>query len=429
LTNLKEMIFSKISELVSMEIIKAAVLKLVSMLNPAGAIVQLVLGIYRVVKFFIDKWDTIKQLTNAILDSITNVALGNIAGAAGYIESTMAKGMTLVISFLASIFGLGGIVEKVKALIKKISDPVQLAIGKVVGWIVDKGKALFGKLFGGKDKKDERTNEQKQADLDKAIKEAEMLQVDPKASESNIKNGLKSIKKKYQMRSLVLILDNVEGTKETVHVEGEINPKKKSKNTTLEVDGVLKVSVISSNPPPMSNVGAIDIGPPKGWGYDPSDPIGGKGSHKVFEEKVGQALAKTTNLPVAEKGKKGVLPQSLTVRDLVREPKTGAFEKQPDFVLLDKGQVEVFEATLDAKFEIGTTGTGEKQLSHKRIQLAGTVLGLARMYPGVPIVFNIVTHKKLEGDLEKTLEIELKNLRKQVAKEKLKNPIQIIWRS
>ncbi|MBW7899572.1 hypothetical protein B188_00300 [Candidatus Brocadiaceae bacterium B188] len=149
LADLKEMIFSKIAELVSIEIIKTAVVKLISMLNPIGAIVQLVLGIYRVVKFFIDRWNTIKQITNAILDSITNVALGNISAAADYIEQTFAKGITLAIGFLASIFGLGGIVDKVKGLIKKISDPVQAAIGKVIDWVIEKGKALLGKVVGG----------------------------------------------------------------------------------------------------------------------------------------------------------------------------------------------------------------------------------------------------------------------------------------
>ena len=149
LKGFKEMVFAKISGLITFEIIKAAVTKLVSMLNPAGAIVQLVLGIYRVVKFFIDRWETIKQITTAILDSITNVALGNISAAAGYIEKTMAKGITLVISFLASIFGLGGIVSKVRNLIKKISAPVQLAIGKVVGWAVEKGKILLKKMATG----------------------------------------------------------------------------------------------------------------------------------------------------------------------------------------------------------------------------------------------------------------------------------------
>ncbi|MGK7957434.1 MAG: DUF4157 domain-containing protein [Crocosphaera sp.] len=145
LTNLKEMVFSKIASLVSMEVIKAAVSKLLSMLNPAGALVQLAMTVYRVIKFFIDNWETIKSVAMGILKSIAMVALNNIGPAAAFVEKVLAQGMKLIIGFLARIFGLGGIVDKVKALIKKISDPVQKAIGKVIDWIVAQGKKLFRK--------------------------------------------------------------------------------------------------------------------------------------------------------------------------------------------------------------------------------------------------------------------------------------------
>jgi hypothetical protein len=146
LSNLKEMIFPQVTQLVLTEIIKAAVVKLVSMLNPAGALIQAVLAIYRVVKFFLNWWETIKELVRAILDTITSVALGQIDKAANFIEKVMAKGMKLVIAFLARVFGLGGIAAKVKKLIDKIGAPVRKAIGKVIDWIVGKAKKLFGKV-------------------------------------------------------------------------------------------------------------------------------------------------------------------------------------------------------------------------------------------------------------------------------------------
>lgn len=153
LSNLKEMFFSAITKLVLGEIVKVAVVKLVSMLNPAGAIVQLVLTLYRVIKFFIDWWQTIKDVASGIINSITMVALGKLKGAANFVEGLLAKGMKLVIAFLANIFGLGGIVKKVRDLILRISKPVRDAIRKVIAWIVKKGKSLFGKLIkGGKAK-------------------------------------------------------------------------------------------------------------------------------------------------------------------------------------------------------------------------------------------------------------------------------------
>lgn len=233
LSNLKEMLFAKISELVTIEIIKAAVLKLVSMLNPVGALVQLVLGIYRVVKFFIDKWATIKQLASAMLDSITNVALGNIAGAAKYIESTMAKGLTLVISFLASILGLGGIADKVKGLIKKISDPVQLAIGKVVGWIVEQAKKLVGK-FVSKLKGAERTPEEKEKALHSGVAAAEAVMnryAGRKVAKLLVTPALAAIRLRYRLATLDVLPDGEYWT-----IEAAINPvqKKKTKAKTAE---------------------------------------------------------------------------------------------------------------------------------------------------------------------------------------------------
>lgn len=145
LSNLKEIFFSKIATLVSTEIIKAAVTKLLSMLNPAGAIVQLALTLYRVIKFFIDNWETIKSVAQGILNAIGIVALNQVGQAAAFVEKVLATGMKLIISFLARIFGLSGIADKVKTLIKKISDPVQKAIGKVIDWIVAQGKKIFGK--------------------------------------------------------------------------------------------------------------------------------------------------------------------------------------------------------------------------------------------------------------------------------------------
>lgn len=52
--------------------------------------------------------------------------------------------------------------DKVKNLIKKIAAPVQKALDKVVGWLIEKGKALVGKMFG---KKGDKKVEGKKGDL------------------------------------------------------------------------------------------------------------------------------------------------------------------------------------------------------------------------------------------------------------------------
>lgn len=151
LTNLKDMVISQITQLVTTEIIKSAVTKLLSMLNPAGALVQLIMTLYRVIKFFVDNWSTIAEIASGIISTVTQVALGALGGAAGFIEKVLAKGMQMIISFLARIFGLGGIADKVKDLLKKLGGVLIKARDWAVNWLVEKGKELYEKVFGKKE--------------------------------------------------------------------------------------------------------------------------------------------------------------------------------------------------------------------------------------------------------------------------------------
>ena len=96
-------------------------------------------------------------------------------------------------------------------------------------------KKLFAKAFG----KDKRTDAEKMADLKKAIAEAEALQKKPKMTDPELRKGLNSIKTRYKMVSLSLMVDKTDEAAglETVYVEGEINPKYKSGKSTIEIEG------------------------------------------------------------------------------------------------------------------------------------------------------------------------------------------------
>src|SRR5262249_6984517 len=157
-------------------------------------------------------------------DSILSIAKGAIGGAAAYVEATLAKAVPLVISFLASLLGLGGISDKIRGIIEKIQEPVNEAIDWVIKKAVDMVKAV-GKMlgFGKKDEKpDERTPEQKQADLDAGLNEADAVLQDKLTPLSKLQKQLIPIKHKYRMTSLdfaVVSEDNAEG-EETVQAVG-----------------------------------------------------------------------------------------------------------------------------------------------------------------------------------------------------------------
>ena len=82
---------SQVKEMVSVEIIKAGIVWLISMLNPASAFVKACKMIYDVVMFFVEKAAQIKEFVDSILDSVESIAGGGVGAVAGYIEKTLAK--------------------------------------------------------------------------------------------------------------------------------------------------------------------------------------------------------------------------------------------------------------------------------------------------------------------------------------------------
>jgi hypothetical protein len=139
LSELKDQLIAQVSEMVTTEVVKAAVMKLVSMLNPAGAVVQAIIAVYNTVTFFIDKAKQIAAVVAAFIDSIASIAAGQVSAAASKVEQTLANTLTVVIAFLAKFAGLGGIPAKVTGIIKKIRKPIDKGLDKIVAWL---GKML-----------------------------------------------------------------------------------------------------------------------------------------------------------------------------------------------------------------------------------------------------------------------------------------------
>ncbi|MEH2064481.1 MAG: DUF4157 domain-containing protein [Nostoc sp.] len=97
------------------------------------------------------------------------------------------------------------------------------------------------KKTGKSGKLDDRTAQQKQADLKQGVAAAHKLLQDEKISLEEVKEKLPTIKSKYKMTSLKLVIDNETAKEETVHIEGKVNPEtegppiKKQKVDTSEV--------------------------------------------------------------------------------------------------------------------------------------------------------------------------------------------------
>ncbi|MBW4643003.1 MAG: DUF4157 domain-containing protein [Goleter apudmare HA4340-LM2] len=236
LSNLKDVVIDGIKSFVTDSIIKAGVTWILGLLNPAGAFIKACKAIYDIVMFFVERGSQIIALVNAVLDSVGAIASGAIGAAAGFVENALSKAVPVVISFLAALLGVTGITDKIRAVIAKVQEPVN----KAIDWVINKAYNLVkaaGKLLGfGKDKDDkpdQRNEQQKKADLNQALQESNELLKQEGMTSAKVKQQLPAIKSKYKMTSLELVVVSESKNKETVRVNGKINPGDNSPDTDL----------------------------------------------------------------------------------------------------------------------------------------------------------------------------------------------------
>jgi Domain of unknown function (DUF4157)/DNA/RNA non-specific endonuclease len=222
-------VIDKIKSFIMEKVIIAGITWIIGLLNPASAFIKACKAIYDIVMFFVEHGSQILDLVNAIIDSITAIASGQIGQAAAFIEKSLARAIPVIIGFLAGLLGVGGISEKIKEVIDSIRKPINEAIDWVIHKVVGLVKAAGGLLGFGKkpddDKPDERTPGKKAADLDSAMAEANKLADQPDATAESVTAGLVPIKQKYRMN--ILELDPESG--DEYEIVGEINPRKEKK--------------------------------------------------------------------------------------------------------------------------------------------------------------------------------------------------------
>jgi len=236
LTNLKQMAIDAVMDFVKSKVVEAAVTKLLSMLSPAGAVIQAIIAIYNTVMFFVERIKQIAAVAASFIDSIATIASGNIGPAANRVEQTMAGLLTLVISFLARVAGLGKVSDAVIGLVNKIRAPIDKALDKVVIWIVETAKKLGKMLLGGgkaaKDGPDTRTPEEKKRDLHAAIQGATAAMRRPGITRQKIAPILAKLREQYRLRRL----EAESAGKDKWDVIGEVNPIEKSDPVPEAID-------------------------------------------------------------------------------------------------------------------------------------------------------------------------------------------------
>lgn len=136
LANKVDEIFEKIKETVLYETIRKVLAYIVTLFNPIGAFIKAAQAIYAGIRFLMDNIERIAALVNAFLDGVEMAVKGNVGGIASKVVMGLQNALVMGIDFLAKLLGLGNLDEKVRSIIKRLSAPVERAMGFVIDKVI-----------------------------------------------------------------------------------------------------------------------------------------------------------------------------------------------------------------------------------------------------------------------------------------------------
>lgn len=140
---MRDAFIDAVKDFIKMKIIEQAIQWVVSLFIPGAGIVKAIIAIYDTIVFFIQKAKQIAQMVGNFLSAIGAIASGAVGAAANALESGLARGLSLVISFLAALLRLSGITNKIRDAIGKVRGKVDAVLLKVAKWLAEKAKKLL----------------------------------------------------------------------------------------------------------------------------------------------------------------------------------------------------------------------------------------------------------------------------------------------
>jgi hypothetical protein len=145
LGDIKEMILEQVKDFVITKIITAGITWLIGLLNPAAAFIKACKLIYDIIMFFVNNAERILKFVNTVIDSAVDIVRGNIGGVVAKIEESLGQLVPILIGFLASAIGIGGIGQKIREIIEKLQKPVN----KAIDFVIKTGLKLAGPIIRG----------------------------------------------------------------------------------------------------------------------------------------------------------------------------------------------------------------------------------------------------------------------------------------
>ncbi|MGH3706149.1 MAG: hypothetical protein ACRDT9_16050, partial [Agromyces sp.] len=134
------------------KLVKSVALRIIGMLNPAGAVLQAIMLVYDVLNWIFTNAARIFTLVQTIVDGVADVIAGNLKAVSKAVERALAMLIVPVIDFFAELLGLGDLPEKVAEVVMKLQAAVMAVAEEVIVFLVEQAQRLMAALGLGGEK-------------------------------------------------------------------------------------------------------------------------------------------------------------------------------------------------------------------------------------------------------------------------------------
>lgn len=168
--NILNMVIDAAIDFMITALISAVTPRVIAMFNPAGAIVQAVEVIFRILKWVFDNAARIFSLIETVVNGAAALIAGNIGAMATAVEESLSRLIPPVIDFLAGFLGMGDLPDKIADTIRGFQEWVMSILERVIAWLAERGKALLASLgIGGEEEAEEENADEDENVLSETI--------------------------------------------------------------------------------------------------------------------------------------------------------------------------------------------------------------------------------------------------------------------
>lgn len=169
--NIVGMILDAAIEFIVEKLIVKAAEYIFSLLNPAGAVAQAIMLIYRVCSWIFRNAARIFAFVQAVVGGMANVIAGNIGGLAAVVERALASMLVVVIDLFMGLLGLGDLPDEVAGVIQRMQAYVLGIIDRIVGFLVTQARALLRRMgIGGEEDQEDEADGNDDEELGETVR-------------------------------------------------------------------------------------------------------------------------------------------------------------------------------------------------------------------------------------------------------------------